>query len=475
MSQSCLAVDIGASSGRVMLGQLANEQLQLDEIHRFKNEMMEKNGHFCWDIETLFSEIKAGLKKCRDFDSKPVSIGIDTWAVDFVLLDENDQLITDAVAYRDPRTDGMMEEVTEIIKKERLYLDTGIQFQKFNTIYQLYALKKQQPELLEKAKTFLMIPDYFHFLLTGKKANEYTNATTTQLVNAFTKKWDKELVDALGLPFNIFQPIILPKEKLGSLKEELVEELGFSLDVYVPATHDTGSAVLAVPENNETIYISSGTWSLIGIENSFPICITKALDYNFTNEGGVDYRFRFLKNIMGLWMIQEVKRLYDDAYSFAELVQLSKQYSSFTSILNVDDQRFLKPDDMIKEIQAYCKETKQQVPHQPGEVAKCVFDSLAESYQKAIVEIEEMIEKEYETIHVIGGGSQNEQLNQLIADKTKKIVSAGPVEATAIGNVVAQLMALRELNEITDARKVIANSFELKRYRAMTSIEEGME
>ncbi len=309
------------------------------------------------------------------------------------MLDENDQLLTDAVAYRDSRTDGIMEEVIAIIKKERIYLDTGIQFQKFNTIYQLYALKKQQPELLDKAKTFLMIPDYFHFLLTGQKANEYTNATTTQLVNAFTKKWDKKLIEALGLPFEIFQHILLPKEKLGSLKPELASELGLELDVFLPATHDTGSAVLAVPEKSETIYISSGTWSLIGIENSFPICITKALDYNFTNEGGVDYRFRFLKNIMGLWMIQEVKRLYNDHYSFADLVTLSKQYESFQSIVNVDDQRFLKPDNMIEEIQQYCRETNQEIPSEPGEVAKCVYDSLVESYQKAIVEIEEIAEK----------------------------------------------------------------------------------
>jgi rhamnulokinase len=461
----CLSVDIGASSGRLILGDLNNGKLNLEEIHRFDNSIIEKNGHFCWDIDALFSEIKAGIQKCNEIGIQPVSIGIDTWAVDFVLLDEKDQPLTDAVSYRDPRTDGMMEEVTEIFMKERLYLETGIQFQKFNTIYQLYALKKENPEVLEKAKSFLMIPDYLHFLLTGKKANEYTNATSTQLINAFTKKWDKEIINALGLNFEMFEEIKMPKETLGSLKDELVKEFGFDMNVILPATHDTGSAVLAVPELDDTIYISSGTWSLIGVENHFPICVTKALDYNFTNEGGMDYQFRFLKNIMGLWMIQEVRRNYDNQYSFAELVDLSKEVSGFESTVNVDDQRFLKPDNMIEEIQNFCKETNQNVPEQPGEIAKCVFESLANSYKKAVAEIEDIFEKEFSTINVIGGGCQNELLNQLIADVTKKEVFAGPVEATAIGNLVAQLIALEEIEDINKARGIIKQSFEVKKIK----------
>lgn len=460
----CLAVDIGASSGRVMLGNLEDRKMKLKEIHRFANNLIEKNGHFCWDITRLFNEIKTGIKKCNQLGVKPVSIGIDTWAVDFVLLDEHDELLTDAVSYRDPRTDGMMEEVEKIIMKERLYLETGIQFQKFNTIYQLYAIKKQQPEVLKKAKTFLMLPDYLHFLLTGKKANEYTNATSTQLLNAFTKKWDKEIINQLDLNIDMFQEIKMPKDKLGHLKPELVEEFGFDLEVILPATHDTASAVLAVPELDETIYISSGTWSLIGVENDFPICVTKALDYNFTNEGGMDYQFRFLKNIMGLWMIQEVHRNYEQKYSFAELVDLSRATSNFSSIVNVDDQRFLKPENMIEEIQNYCRETNQQVPETPCEVAKCIFDSLAISYVQAIGEIEEIYEREFSTINVIGGGSQNELLNQLIADVTKKEVYAGPVEATAIGNLVVQLIALEEIQDIHEARSIIKQSFEVKKY-----------
>ena len=457
-------MDIGASSGRLILGYLENGFLKLEEIHRFENKIVKMGNSYCWEVDKLFLEIKNGLKKCKELGIKPDSIGIDTWAVDFVLLDEQDKLLTEAVSYRDPRTDGMMEQVFEKIMKERLYLETGIQFQKFNTIYQLYSIKLKTPEILDKAKSFLMIPDYFNYLLTGKKANEYTNATSTQLVNAFTKKWDHDLLDGLGINKEMFQEIKSPKTVLGTLKEELASELGFDLQVILPATHDTGSAVIAVPEENETIYISSGTWSLIGVENYFPICVTKALDYNFTNEGGIDYQYRFLKNIMGLWMIQEVKRNYNDEYSFAKLVDLAGEAKEFMAVVNVNDDRFLKPDNMVMEIMNYCVETGQPIPSTPGEVAKCVYDSLAVSYQEAVEEIEEIFEKRFEKINVIGGGCKNEMLNQLVSDVTKKEVSAGPVEATAIGNIAAQLMALDEIKDIKEARSIVKRSFEVKKY-----------
>ncbi|KYG27814.1 rhamnulokinase [Priestia endophytica] len=464
MKKCCLAVDIGASSGRLIASHLENGQLKLNEIHRFENKIVRKDDQFCWELDRLFLEIKKGIKKCQGKGLKPESIGIDTWAVDFILLDENEKPLTNSVAYRDPRTDGMMDEVFKIIMKERLYLETGIQFQKFNTIYQLYSIKQNNPEILDKAASFLMVPDYFNYLLTGKKANEYTNATSTQLVNAFTKKWDDEILDQLGIKREIFQEIHNPKTVLGTLKEDLREEFGFDMKVILPATHDTGSAVISVPELDETIYISSGTWSLIGVENYFPICVTKALDYNFTNEGGIDYRYRFLKNIMGLWMIQEVKRNYQDQYSFAELVDLARQVQEFKSTVNVDDPRFLKPENMIEEIQRYCQETNQAIPTTPGEVAKCVYDSLVCSYQQAINQIEEIFERKFEKINVIGGGCQNEMLNQLIADTTKKIVYAGPVEATAIGNIVSQLMAVGEIEDINEARTIIKHSFEVKKF-----------
>lgn len=465
--QTCsLAVDIGASSGIVTAGFIEDGKLKLNEIHRFENKLIEKNNSFCWDIDKLFTEIKKGIQRTKELGYKPDSIGIDTWAVDFVLLDENDELITDAVAYRDPRTKGMMEEVFSLINKEYLYSKTGIQFQKFNTIYQLFYLKKNKPEILEKAKTFLMIPDYLNFLLTGKKVNEYTNATSTQLVNAFTKKWDMELLRELGINTQMFQKITPPKTSLGHLKTELKNELSFDMEVILPATHDTGSAVLAVPELEDTIYISSGTWSLIGVENKTPICGSKALDYNFTNEGGVDYRFRFLKNIMGLWMIQEVKRHFNDKYSFAMFAEMAEEIKDFHSKVNVNDNRFLKPKNMIKEIQLYCKETNQPVPQSPGEIAKCVFDSLADSYQAAVFEIEEIKGKKYSKINIIGGGSKNEMLNQLIADTTGKLVVAGPSEATAIGNIAAQLIALKKIKNTGEARSIISESFDLMTYTA---------
>lgn len=465
-----IAVDIGASSGRLILGHLESGILNLEEIHRFENKIIKKGQSFCWDIERLFQEIITGLKKCKELGIRPESIGIDTWAVDFVLLDGEDNRITDAVSYRDPRTDGMMEEVFKLIPKEKLYLETGIQFQKFNTIYQLYSLKQTEPDVFKRAKTFLMIPDYLNYLLTGKKVNEYTNATSTQLVNAFTKEWDEELIKTLGLPKDIFQEIRLPKQVVGTLREEIVAELGFDMKVILPATHDTGSAVISVPEQEETIYISSGTWSLMGVENSFPICVPQALQYNFTNEGGIDYRFRFLKNIMGLWMIQEVKRNYQDEFSFSDFVELAEEAKDFKAIVNVNDDRFLKPQNMIEEIQSYCQETGQPVPSTPGEVAKCVYDSLAESYLETITEIEEIFEKNFPKINVIGGGCQNEMLNQLIAEVTGKDVHAGPVEATAIGNLTAQLIALGHMKDIQEARSIIHQSFEVKKYTSSQTL-----
>jgi rhamnulokinase len=470
MIRYTLAVDIGASSGRLILGSVQLEKLELKEIHRFDNKMIKKGQHYCWDIDMIFSEIKKGIKKCNDIGITPESIGIDTWAVDFVLLDEKGELLTDAVAYRDDRTDGMMEEVFQKIMKERLYLETGIQFQKFNTIYQLYSLKKTQPEVFAQAKTFLMIPDYLHYLLSGIAVNEYTNATSTQLLNAFTKKWDKTILDTLEINKEIFQEIKKPNTILGNLRPELVEEFGFDMKVILPATHDTGSAVISVPAFNDTIYISSGTWSLIGVENRFPICVTKALDYNFTNEGGIDYRYRFLKNIMGLWMIQEVRRNYNNQYSFAKFVELAKEVQGFSSIVNVNDNRFLKPDNMVEEIQNYCLETGQQVPTTPGEIAKCVYDSLVDSYVTAINEIEEIFEKTFPSINIIGGGCQNEMLNQLLAEASQKDVYAGPIEATAIGNIVSQFIALGEIDSLSEARQMIKQSFEIKAYKAAEDV-----
>ncbi|TSB47283.1 rhamnulokinase [Alkalicoccobacillus porphyridii] len=463
MTTHHLAVDLGASGGRVMAGSITDQKLTVQEVHRFSNEMKSKSGQLVWDVDALFSEIKQGVHACRDKGIIPTSIGVDTWAVDFVLLDGEGQMLTPAVAYRDARTDGVMEEITQHMMKEKIYSYTGIQFQPFNTIYQLAALKKTHPDILEQAQSYLMLPDYFHFLLTGKKVNEYTNATSTQLMNAFTKEWDPVLLKSIGVRSELFEEIVLPGTHLGGLREELVDEFGFDLEVIIPATHDTASAVAAVPESKETIYLSSGTWSLLGVENEEPICSKKALAYNFTNEGGVDYRFRFLKNIMGFWMIQEVKRLYGDIHSFDDLVQASKKVED-PAIIDVDQPRFLNPLNMIEEIQAACIETNQRVPAKSGDVAACVFHSLTHSYQASINQIEEIVGNTFDQVNIIGGGAQNEYVNQLLANQTGKKVVAGPIEATAIGNVIVQMIAKGKIRNLAEAREIVARSCPLKYY-----------
>lgn len=461
-----LAIDIGASSGRHILGSIENGKIKLEEIYRFENGISKIGDEYCWDIKNLFNEIKNGIKKCKEIGKIPKTIGIDTWAVDFVLLDENDEILGNSVAYRDDRTEGYMEKAFEAIPKDMLYLYTGIQFQRFNTLYQLLAIKDKNPEYLEKAKTFLMIPDYLNFLLTGKKVNEYTNATSTQLVNSFDRTWDENILNKYGINKEMFQEIKMPKTSLGNLRKELVDEFGFDMEVILPATHDTGSAFISSVCNDEdSIYVSSGTWSLIGVENRFPICVPQAMDYNFTNEGGIDYRFRFLKNIMGLWVIQEVRRNLNNEFSFADLVLLAQEHKDFKSIVNVDDDRFLKPDNMIKEVQNYCKETNQEVPRQVGEISICVFNSLGHSYKNAISNLEDIFEKEFKRINIFGGGCQNNLLNQVVADITGKEVLAGPVEATAIGNLVAQLISVGEFKDLEQAREIIKQSFDINIFK----------
>lgn len=464
MKACSLAVDIGASSGKVIAGYVENDALRTREVHRFDNQMVRRGGHFCWDIDRLFAEVKRGVHRAREQGLYPESIGVDTWGVDFVLLDERDRLLTDAVAYRDPRTDGMMEEVLGQIAPERLYSITGIQFQKFNTIYQLYSLKKRRPDVLKRARSFLMIPDYLHFLLSGEKGNEYTNATTTQLVNAHTRRWDRALLDKLGIPGELFLEIEKPRTVLGPLKPELAREWGVDMQVILPATHDTGSAVVAVPETKGALYISSGTWSLIGVEKDSPVCSPRAMECDVTNEGGVDDRFRVLKNIMGLWMMQEVKKNYGHRYSFADFAEMARREKPHRSIVDVNHHRFFKPENMVEEIRDTCRETDQPVPETPGQVARCVFDSLAFSYRQAVEAMEALFGETYHAIHVIGGGSQNEVLNQLIADATGKTVIAGPVEATAIGNLAVQRMARGDIGSLEEARRIIRKSFSLKTY-----------
>ena len=442
MEKYYLAVDIGASSGRHMLASMKDGKMQLEEVYRFPNGMDNKNGTLCWDVERLITEIKNGLKKCKEIGKIPVSMGIDTWGVDYVLLDKDDNILGDTAGYRDSRTDGMDEKVYEVIPQDDLYARTGIQKQIFNTIYQLMAVKQSHPEYLEQAETILMIPDYFNFLLTGVKKNEYTEATTGQLISPKTNDWDYELINMLGYNSKMFLPVSMPGTVVGDFTEEVQKEVGFNCTVVLPATHDTGSAVLAVPTNDDdAVYISSGTWSLMGIERKEADCSMESMKANFTNEGGYDHRFRYLKNIMGLWMIQSVKKEFTEDLSFAEICEMASK-ETISSIVDCNDDCFLAPKSMIEAVQKFCRDTNQQVPETVGEISSVIYNSLAKCYGDTVEEIEAITGKKYSTIYVVGGGSNAGYLNELTAKYTGRKVSAGPSEATAIGNIIVQMLQI---------------------------------
>lgn len=467
MKKYYLAVDIGASSGRHILGWMEDGKMRLEEIYRFSNGMVKKDGELCWEFDRLYQEIINGMKKCKELGKIPVSMGIDTWGVDFVMLDEHDQILGNTVGYRDKRTTGMDEKVYETISLEDLYARTGIQKAIFNTIYQLMAVKVQHPEHMEAAKTLLFVPDYFHYLLTGQKVNEYTEATTGQLVSPVTKDWDYELMDMLGYNKEMFCKLVMPGTNLGGLTEEVQKEVGFNLNVVVPATHDTGSAVLAVPANDDDfIYISSGTWSLMGLERKEADCSRRSCELNLTNEGGYDYRFRYLKNIMGLWMIQSVRHEFNDAYGFGEICAMAAEAKDFPSRVDANDERFLAPENMTEEVKAACRESGQPVPETLGEIATVIYTSLAECYAKTAKELEEMAGRTFSRIHIVGGGANAEYLNELTAQATKKEIHAGPTEATAIGNLTALMLKAGEFSKVEEARDVIHESFDIKVYQA---------
>ncbi len=476
-----LAIDIGASSGRHILGSLVDGKMVLEEVYRFDNTQIRKDGHDCWDVDALFANVVEGIKVCGKIGKIPSTIGIDTWGVDFVLLDENLQPCSDAVAYRDSRTQGADAIVDSVISADDLYARAGIQKQLFNSIYQLVALKREHPEQLEKAAHFLMMPDYLNFRLTGMVSNEYTNASTTNLLDAKAKTWDMDLIKSLGLPERIFGKLKMPGTVLGALAPEVEKAVGFASTVILPATHDTGSAYLAVPaRDDKAVYLSSGTWSLLGVENDEPITTPESKAANFTNEGGAWYRFRYLKNIMGLWMIQSIRRELNGVdyvegkakdenvkgaealtdwvphkYSFNELETAAKAASAFASVVDANDARFLSPVSMIAEVRAACEATGQQVPATVGEVMQCVYKSLAKCYADAIRNLSSLTGKSYTSINIVGGGSQDGYLNDLTAEATGLEVFAGPVEGTAIGNLIIQFIAAGECRDLADARATI--------------------
>lgn len=498
-SKDCYAaVDIGASSGRVLIGTVKDGHIELIEIHRFDNIQKRCGGHDCWDIEMLFRETVIGLAKCKEAGYVPKTVGIDTWGVDFVLLDENDQLIGNAVAYRDDRTNGMYPIADRVMSYDEVYRRTGIQRQPFNTIYQLIALKREHPEQLEQAKSFLMIPDYLNFLLTGIKVNEYTNATTTCLLNARTQQWDEMLLEAYGIPKEMFCDVVMPGTDLGKVLPEIEEELGYAPHVIAPATHDTGSAYLAVPaRDDDAVFLSSGTWSLLGVENEGPITSDASRFQNFTNEGGYELRFRFLKNIMGLWMIQSIRRELngvsyvegkeesDDAdkneekallpsfnigfaekgdLGFGELIDAAKAAQHFDAHVNVNDDRFLAPDSMIDEIRMACFETGQSVPTTVGELMRCVYISLSNCYAESIQEMASLSGRDYTSINIVGGGCQDAYLNELTTQACGIPVFAGPIEGTSLGNLAVQFIVDGVFPDLQSVRDAIAASFDVKRF-----------
>ena len=447
-----LAVDIGASSGRHIVASLENGRLEMREIYRFKNGVTEKDGRLFWDTDRLYREIVAGLKEAGKQGVAPQYIGIDTWAVDYALLDEDDRLIGGVYAYRDGRGAAIKEKAHAVMPFSDLYHKTGIQYAPFNTLYQLY--DDRLSGKLAGAKSFLMLPDYFHFLLTGVKRQEYTNATSTGMVNALTHKWDEEILDRFSLPRALFGTLSQPGESVGTLRKKIAEEIGYDATVVLPATHDTASAVLASPVTDGAPYLSSGTWSLVGVEEPFAHTDDKAMGFNYSNEGSVGFTFRTQKNIIGLWMIQEVKKELGDRYSFAELAEMARKEPN-NLLLDLSDPRYLAPKSMIAEIRSAVGE--QSI----GAMSYTIFHSLALSYRDAIRELEGVTSKKYDTLHVIGGGCQNALLNELTAQATAMRVTTGPVEATAIGNLIAQMIGTGEISDLTAARTIVRNTFDI--------------
>ena len=455
--QTVLAVDLGEESGRVMAVQYRNDTFQVDELNRFPNTPVSVRGTLHWDFLRLWHDIQAGLNK--GLALQPVSIGVDTWGVDFALLDAHGELLGNPVHYRDRRTEGMMELTLRRVDKAWVFEQTGIQFMPFNTLYQLLSLVEKQSPQLKAAHTFLTAPDLINYWLTGTLACEFTNATTTQLFNPRTGNWATELMDALGISRAIFPAIIQPGTPIGAYE---------GVPVIAPACHDTGGAVAAVPtQTPHYAYISSGTWSLVGLEVTAPIINAAALAANVTNEGGVAGTYRLLKNVMGLWIIQQCRAVWEtegQAYTYTKLAQLAAAAPPLGSFIDPNDARFLPAGNLPQLIQAFCAERGQPVPQTPGEIVRCVLDSLALAYRDVLQTLLALTGATCEVIHIVGGGSQNELLCQLTANATGRPVVAGPAEATVLGNALVQLMGRGELTNLAEARQLVAKMSDLRRY-----------
>lgn len=427
----CLAIDIGASSGRHILGEYVNGQLEIEEIYRFDNGLKKVDGYLSWDIEYLAKNVIEGIKKCAEIGKIPETVAIDTWGVDYVLLDKDKKEILPAVSYRDSRTDGIPEEVDKIINKNDLYEKTGIQRANYNTIYQLYCDKKAGR--LENAEYMLMMPEYLSYVLTGVMKSEYTIASTSSLLNAYNKNWDMDIINKLGIKPTIFNKIEMPSSEVGNFTQEVKDYVGFDATVVFAPSHDTASAVAACTLTGHGMYISSGTWSLIGAQNNYPVLTEAALKANFTNEGGIKGTYRFLKNIMGMWLIQSIRNNLGRKYSFQEMMDMSRE-SKYTKTFDPNDPRLVAPENMIEAIQECLGEKELPL----ADIINSVYNSLAASYAEVVKEIETVTGETVDCINIVGGGSQATYLNELTEKYTQKPVTAGPVEATAIGNLKAQ-------------------------------------
>ncbi len=465
-----LAFDLGAESGRAIVGHFDGERLSLEEIHRFPNGPVRLFNSLHWDILRLFSELKQGLAKAvHEQGAGLVSLGLDTWGVDFALIDRAGALLGNPYHYRDPRTDGMLEEAFRRVPREEIFEETGIQFMQINTLCQLLAMVIQGSPLLTVADTLLMIPDLLNYWFTGQKVSERTIASTSQCLNPTTGRWARAMMDRMGIPSHIFPEIVEPGTVLGHLLPAIVDETGAgNISVVAPGCHDTASAVAAVPaESKHYAYISSGTWSLMGAEVTSPVITPKSRQFNFTNEGGVCNTIRLLKNIAGMWLIQECRRTWmaaGEGLSYQEITQMAGAAPSFTAIINTDASEFLAPGDMPARIRDYCAHTGQPVPETRGALVRIVLESLALKYRWTLERLEELLGYRLDTLHIVGGGSRNLLLNQFTADAIGRPVIAGPVEATAIGNVLMQLLALGHIASLGEGREVVRRSFEMATY-----------
>jgi rhamnulokinase len=470
-SSHFLAFDLGAESGRAILATLDGQKLSLEEKHRFSNPNGKITGQYQWNLLAQWEELKTGLRNAQaGLNGSLAGIGVDTWGVDFGLLTASGELLGNPVMYRDPRTDGMMDRAFAKVPREKLFEATGIQFMQLNTLFQLLAMKEQKSKLLESAQTLLFMPDLFNFLLCGSRKSELSIASTSQMYDPRKRRWATEVLEQLGLPTNILPQIVASGTVLGDLLPDVAAECGAKpAPVIAPGCHDTASAVAAVPATDSTdyCYISSGTWSLMGVELKEPIVSAKALAYNYTNEMGVGPSVRFLKNIMGLWLVQECRRYWQkegNDHGYTELTQMAARAGAFGPVIDPAHAPFLKMGEMIPKIDQFCAKTKQRTPGTRGEYVRCCLESLALTYRRTIEGLEDILGRKIKVIHIVGGGTRNELLNQMTADACGRPVIAGPVEATAIGNVLVQAMAVGRVKSLADARQIVRENFDVKRF-----------